>query len=338
MTTLTPADLDDYRKLTTSVALIDLTSLRSRVELTGDDRRKFLHNFCTNDVNGLADGAGCEAFLLDAKGHVLFYVFIFARPDRLIVEAAAWRGEALVKHLDKYLIREKVKLRDLSQEWSELLVAGPQAADVLKNSLSIDVPATPQSNGTVTGDVAIVRSVWTPEDNFCVLGPTTAIEEARQKLIAAGVRSGGAAALESLRVETGLPLDGVDVTDKNLAQEVDRNDRTLNFAELPQRLLSRPRNGRSARRPGARQQTTRRPEVCRGRRRESAAGRGDARRRHDHFCCVLTSTQCRARAGLSPRELDRAGDENRHAVRPRRSRGVAVHLISKHITALRLRM
>ena len=96
MPTLTPTDLDDYRALTTACGLVDLTPLRSRVELTGDDRHAFLHNFCTNDIRGLADGAGCEAFLLDAKGHVLFYVFVWRTPERLLVELSAGRGAAPV--------------------------------------------------------------------------------------------------------------------------------------------------------------------------------------------------------------------------------------------------
>lgn len=229
MTTLAPTDFDDYRALTTDVGVVDLTSLRSRVELTGDDRRKFLHNFCTNDVNNLADGTGCEAFLLDAKGHVLFYVCIWARPERLLVDVAAGRGEALVKHLDKYLIREKVKLADLTSDWSELLVAGPRSAEVLRSVLNCDLPSVLQSSVAGPDDTVIIRSTLTPGDNFCVLGPTAAIEKVRQRLTTAGVQPCGAGALESLRIEAGLPLDGFDVTDKNLAQEVDRNERTLHF-------------------------------------------------------------------------------------------------------------
>lgn len=226
---LSPADLDDYRALTTGVGLIDLTSLRSRVELTGDDRRKFLHNFCTNDVNNLADGAGCEAFLLDAKGHVLFYVFIYARPERLLVECSADRGESLVKHLDKYLIREKVKITDLSATWSELLIAGPLSSEMTRIALSTNAPSLPQASVAGPGDTVIVRSIWTPNVNFCVLGPTAAVDEVRNKLLDADPQPCGTAAFESLRIEAGLPLDGIDVSDKNLAQEVDRNDRTLHF-------------------------------------------------------------------------------------------------------------
>lgn len=229
MPTLTASDLDDYRALTTDCGVVDLTSLRARVELTGDDRRKFLHNFCTNDINNLSDGTGCEAFLLDAKGHVLFYAFVYARPERLLVDVSGGRGDALVKHLDRYLIREKVKLADLSASWSELLVAGPRSAELLRSALQVDVPTLPQASIAGSQETVIVRSAWTPEDNYSVLGPTAAVDEVRQKLLAAGARTCNTAALESLRMEAGLPLDAVDISDKNLAQEVDRNDRALHF-------------------------------------------------------------------------------------------------------------
>lgn len=229
MPTLTPTDLDDYRALTTACGLVDLTPLRSRVELTGDDRHAFLHNFCTNDIRGLADGAGCEAFLLDAKGHVLFYVFAWRTADRLLVELSVGRGAALVQHLDKYLIREKVKIRDVTDETRELLVAGPRAAALIQEVLGLEAPAKPQANVVTSDGVIVVRSEWTPEPNWVLVGSATAIAAISAKLNAAGARACEPAAFETLRIEAGLPLDGLDMSDKNLAQEIDRNERTLHF-------------------------------------------------------------------------------------------------------------
>jgi tRNA-modifying protein YgfZ len=55
----------DYEALTRAAGVADVSG-RTQVELTGQDRAKFLHNLCTNEVRKLSPGTGCEAFLLTA--------------------------------------------------------------------------------------------------------------------------------------------------------------------------------------------------------------------------------------------------------------------------------
>lgn len=205
---------NDVRTLSTSVGVVDLSARRSRLELTGADRHAFLHNFCTNDIRNLPENRGCEAFLLNAKGHVLFYVNVWRGPESLVVETGGGRGAALAAHLDKYLIREQVTIVDRSAEWGELLVAGPQAAVAVA-----DLPA---------GAFAM-PTAWTREPNFTVVGPTATMAVVRERLSAAGAPTCDFAALDAVRIEARFPLDGVDVSDKNLAQEVDRIERTISF-------------------------------------------------------------------------------------------------------------
>lgn len=206
--------LADVRALTTTVGLVDLSAKRSRVELSGADRASFLHNFSTNDIRNLPDGATCEAFLLNAKGNVLFYVNVWNRPESIVVEAGADRGAAIVRHLDKYLIREKVTLADRSAEWGELLVAGPQAEEFVRS---------------VANDSFVVPASWTTGPNYAVVGPAAEVRSYRDRWIAAGAPLCHFAALDALRIEAGYPIDGVDVSEKNLAQELDRIERTISF-------------------------------------------------------------------------------------------------------------
>ena len=128
-----------------AVGVVDL-SARGKLELSGDDAVGLLHKFCTNDVNNLAVDAGCEAFVLDAKGHVQFYLVVHRRADRLVLECLSGVDERddaarLLKFLDRYVIREKVKFVDRTQEWGELLLAGPGAKEVLATALKIDPPS-----------------------------------------------------------------------------------------------------------------------------------------------------------------------------------------------------
>ena len=57
---------------------------RTQIEVTGRDRVKFLHSFCTNDIKKLQPGQGCEAFVTNVNGKVLGGVYeIQLRPDPL---------------------------------------------------------------------------------------------------------------------------------------------------------------------------------------------------------------------------------------------------------------
>src|SRR5215510_2341626 len=119
-----------YAALAGGAGVVDFTS-RTQLELTGADRASFLHNLCTNSVRDLAPGSGCEAFVLNVKGHIVGHVFIFASLNSHVVETVPEQGEKLLAHFDRYLIREHVELHDRSQEWAEVLLAGPRAVGVL---------------------------------------------------------------------------------------------------------------------------------------------------------------------------------------------------------------
>ena len=60
---------------------------RVRLEVTGPDRAKFLHNLTTNDVKRLAIGRGCEAFVTSLQGKTVGYVIMHVADDRILVHA-----------------------------------------------------------------------------------------------------------------------------------------------------------------------------------------------------------------------------------------------------------
>ena len=76
---------DPYAALTVGAGVIDF-SARTQIELRGEDRATFLHNFCTNDVNRLTPGGGCEAFITNAQGKILAHVLIFCGQQSLTLE------------------------------------------------------------------------------------------------------------------------------------------------------------------------------------------------------------------------------------------------------------
>lgn len=211
----------------------------SLVEIAGADHVKLLHNFTTADIKSLADDAGTETFLLDAKGHVLFYVFLFRRGERTLIQSAPGVAPRLIAHLDRYVIREKVTFRDVSADFDQLLIAGPQAETQLKNVAMGELPTTPWSSSELTaGDDRIIaaRSLWTISPNWTLFVPNAAVGATdlgarhgfSRSLQTANFVAAGAA-LNTARIEAGLPLSGVETGEKTLAQELDRIAQTISF-------------------------------------------------------------------------------------------------------------
>lgn len=199
-----------------SPRLFDL-SARTQLELTGDDRAAFLHNLCTNDIRKLAAGSGCEAFLLDARGHILGLVWVFCRPQSLVIDMVPGQASALLAHLDRYLIREKVELHDRSAQWAELLVDGPGAAEAAAR---------------VAGDEVWINEVdWTGAGGRLVSCPRERFALLRDALADAGCVLADAASFNAARLEAGTPLWGVDISEKNLPQEVARDARAISFVK-----------------------------------------------------------------------------------------------------------
>lgn len=224
----------NYASATTQAGVIDACD-RTKIELTGADRASFLHNFCTNDIRRLPVHTGCEAFITTVQGKILAHVFVFAAPDSLVVETVPGQAEQIIAHLDRYLIREQVAFHDRTEEWGELLLCGPAARSVLEACGAKELPEQDLGHTRVdlAGHEAWLRraDALTSVGGYLIAAPRERIDEIARALIAAGAAPCGRDTAEILRVEAGFPRYGVDITDKNLPQEVARDSRTISFVK-----------------------------------------------------------------------------------------------------------
>ncbi|HVJ81256.1 MAG TPA: hypothetical protein VNC50_09325 [Planctomycetia bacterium] len=217
----------------TNAAFGDLRD-RTRIELTGADAVKFLNNLVTNDIARLAPGTGCECFLCNAKGGMVDYVRAYRAEDRLWLDAAPGRADSLLKHLDRYLIREKVVLRNLHGDIGAIAILGPNAESVLTELGLAIPPAAPHSfcAGTYSGSpVTAVRSALYSASGFELLAAPTAVEGLHAALAARNVAALVPDDLHRLRVVAGVPEFGVDLVEGNIPQEADRAAATISFTK-----------------------------------------------------------------------------------------------------------
>jgi tRNA-modifying protein YgfZ len=90
---------------------------RGVIEIAGDDRVAFLQGLVSNDVAEARVGRAVWAALLTPQGKWLADFFIFAEPDRLLLDAERAQIPALAQRLSRFRLRSKVVIA-LSEDLS----------------------------------------------------------------------------------------------------------------------------------------------------------------------------------------------------------------------------
>ncbi len=195
-----------YDALRSGRAIVELADWSS-VTLTGKDRQSFLNNFCTNDVKRLAAGDSCEAFFTNVKGKILGHGLVTCRQAELVIIGVPGQAATLIEHLDRYLIREDVQLRDTTAERNYLLLTGGRSPRSFSWNL-------------IGGRAAGVAELAPRE----LASHLSALRD--QGFVVAGP-----IAFTAARIEDGVPLFGVDFDEQNFPQEVGRDREAVSFTK-----------------------------------------------------------------------------------------------------------
>jgi folate-binding protein YgfZ len=217
------------------------------IRATGEDCVRWLNGMVTNSIQALKPGEGTYNFLLSVQGRIQGDATIFAGVDDLLMETAASQVPNLMALLDRFIIMDDVELADISKTRSGLLVAGPQAPDLLQQiGLAID-KLEPLSMQTIAwGDTEVsaihAYSPLVPRYELWSDAATTA--KLYDALSNAGAVICEHQALNWLQILEGIPLYGTDIRDRELPQETGQT-RALHFAKgcyLGQEIVERIRS------------------------------------------------------------------------------------------------
>ncbi len=210
-----------------------------RLQVSGRDRAKFLHNFCTNDVRGLEAGRACEAFFTDVKARVLGHGFILAFDERheiwMLIDAAS----GLLRHLSRYVITEDVQFLELPDTdvcgiASESLTAavveritGLSGSYVIASmrTFSLDTDSRSPCGNRVVG----LTVDWAGTLLTLFAGDAANLADFRVRLAGQGASLLTVSELERLRIEERFPAAGRDLLPEHLAPEADRNSTAISY-------------------------------------------------------------------------------------------------------------
>ncbi len=210
----------EHHAVRQSVGVVDL-SHRGRFRLTGSDRAAYLHRIISNDVEGLSVGQGNYATILTNRGKIIADMKVFVFEEAVGIETNAETTAALYQELDKYLIADDVTIEDFTERTGVVGVHGPKSAELLQQVCGFDVKDLQEYHSVVDevkgGRIVCIRANETGEMgyNLCVASESmewlwdTILTEGRSSEIAPV----GLAALNSLRIEAGIPQIGAELGD-----------------------------------------------------------------------------------------------------------------------------
>lgn len=229
----------EHLAVRSNVGLADLSG-RGLTRVTGEDRIAWLHSVISNDLRPLQPGQGIYSTIMNHKGKILSYFRVFALDNELWLEDILDVGESTHPVLRKYLLfGTKAKLETVTEHWGVLLVAGSRAAELVSTALEIEVrnllPLTLTAGEVETHRVFVARTEETGEIDIEIFAPVDGLASIWHRLWEAGrslnARAIGRAALESLRIEAGLPKVGAELTEAVVPPEANLEGKAFSLAK-----------------------------------------------------------------------------------------------------------
>jgi folate-binding protein YgfZ len=231
---------EEYRTLREGCGVTDL-SWRGLLEITGKDRQRFLNAYVTCEVKGLAPGQGVYGFFTNPQGRILSDLILAALDDRFWLLVGSGQEEALIGHLQKYILADRVEIRPLV-DIVPLALIGPGAAAALGASAPTE---SWQHVRTTVAGVAVVlqRAERFGQPAWILWVPSAEAGDLLERLVQTGAaKPVGFEALEVLRAEAGIGRFGRDFGPDNFPQETGAEEAAVSYTKgcyLGQEVVAR---------------------------------------------------------------------------------------------------
>jgi aminomethyltransferase len=220
-------DYKEYQSVRNGVGLFDL-SYYGVIKIGGKEAIQFLNGLLTNDVKALSKGKGMRAAFLTGHGKVRALCRVLSLGDEYLIINAPQTHDKVFKYIFPFSYAGDFKVDDVSDQYRVLSVQGPKSDLVMKEICFEPIPSLAEYEwitNTVAGQtVLIANASHTGEKGFDILAPTSGLKDVWDFILLKGsfhsITPVGMTALDSLRIEAGIPVYGVDIDENNMMLEV----------------------------------------------------------------------------------------------------------------------
>jgi folate-binding protein YgfZ len=166
----------------------------------------------TNNILALRPGQSCVTVLTSPTAKIVQVFTVLARADELLLLPAPGEATALERHLrGQIFFMDKVKVANLSADYTRCRVVGPQAAQAVA-ALGLNLTGAPDGAWQEQDGLLALRQDRFDIPGVELLAPTDRAASVSEQLSAAGVLAVADTLYTARRVELGRPAPGAELT------------------------------------------------------------------------------------------------------------------------------
>ncbi len=188
------------------------------LEFQGQDAKTYVQKLSCNSVKKSENGKMVYSMILNESGHILDDIMFTTFGSSILMVVNAANKEKIVKWIKDHLNNQDVSLKDWNQTHSFIAIQGPKAIETLDAILGTQFKTHPRF--TLWEDVIldtpciISRTGYTGEDGVEIMIPHEKAGDLWDKFLNGGITPCGLGARDSLRIESGLPLYGHELSEE----------------------------------------------------------------------------------------------------------------------------
>lgn len=221
----------EYEAAASSAVLFPVIN-GARFRMLGPDSQEYLHRMVSNDFLSLTSGQSAWACVLAIDGRLIadLYAWILDE-ETILVETSADTLAPLMSTLEKYIIMERIELEDATGALDLVTVLGPGAPEIVTKVLDIEANDMPEGHCLPKDDMIIAARPRGWVGSLDIYAPPQRMPAIRQALIAGGCHDGSPETLDILRVESGIPTWGAELTTRTIPLEANLDGKAVSFTK-----------------------------------------------------------------------------------------------------------
>ena len=209
------SQIEEHHAVRQKAGMFDVSHM-TIVDVTGADAQAYLRRLVINDVAKLTvKGKALYTGMLNHEGGVIddLIIYYFSTTDYRLVVNSATREKDLA-WLNEQASGFTVTITE-RPEFGMIAVQGPQAKTIVAGLLTAEQTAAVDGMkpffGVHAGDLFIATTGYTGEHGYEIVVPAAKTADLWQQLLDAGVAPCGLGARDTLRLEAGMNLYGLDM-------------------------------------------------------------------------------------------------------------------------------
>ncbi|MGB0937360.1 MAG: glycine cleavage system aminomethyltransferase GcvT [Colwellia sp.] len=209
------SQIEEHHAVRQEAGMFDVSHM-TIVDIQGEDAKNFLRYLVINDVAKLTvAGKALYTGMLNEAGGVIddLIIYYFSETNYRLVVNSATREKDLA-WINKQSQGYNISVTE-RPEYGMIAVQGPKAkamvGKLLNEQENAAVDGMKPFFGVQVGDLFIATTGYTGEEGYEIIVPEAVVETYWQKLLDVGVKPCGLGARDTLRLEAGMNLYGLDM-------------------------------------------------------------------------------------------------------------------------------